>query len=80
MGNTCISQGSRRHASLVSTQIYAYVDTEMKKLAIEKSSQAMEENIGSKPAWQTDEEMIRKLFIFRFSYHYIMTHPFKNST
>lgn len=50
------------HASLDSTQIYAYADTEMKRLAIEKSSQAMEENISTKPAWQTDEEMIRKLY------------------
>lgn len=50
------------HASLASTQIYAYADTQMKRLAIEKSSQAMEENISTKPAWQTDEEMIRKLY------------------
>ena len=50
------------HASLASTQIYAYADTEMKRLAIEKSSQTMEENISTKPAWQTDEEMIRKLY------------------
>lgn len=50
------------HASLASTQVYAYADTEMKRLAIEKSSQTMEENISTKPAWQTDEEMIRKLY------------------
>lgn len=31
------------HASLASTQIYAYADTGMKRQAIEKSSQAMEE-------------------------------------
>ena len=50
------------HASLASTQIHAYADTEMKRQAIEKSSQAIEENISTKPAWQTDEEMIRKLY------------------
>ena len=41
------------HASLASTQIYAYADTEMKRQTIEKSSQAIEENISIKPAWQT---------------------------
>ena len=53
------------HSSLASTQIYVYADTEMKRLAIEKSSQAMKENISTKPAWQIDEEMIRKPYGFR---------------
>lgn len=50
------------HASLASTQVYAYADTEMKRQAIEKASQPMAENMDTKPAWQTDEQMIRKLY------------------
>lgn len=51
------------HASLASTQIYAYADTEMKRQAIEKTRQVMAEEAPlTQPAWQTDDEMIKKLY------------------
>ena len=50
------------HASVVSTQIYAYADVEMKRIALEKC-QRKEENVCDElPKWQMDEEMIKKLY------------------
>lgn len=49
------------HASLQSTKIYAYADTEMKRKAIQKARG--EESIpDNTPDWQTDDELIRKLY------------------
>ena len=48
------------HASTVSTQIYAYADTEMKRRAIEKCHVDTEKT--ELPDWQTDEELIKKLY------------------
>lgn len=48
------------HASIVSTQIYAYADTEMKRRAIEKIHGKPENT--ELPEWQNDEELIRKLY------------------
>lgn len=48
------------HASIISTQIYAYADTEMKRRAIENCQGKPEET--ALPEWQNDEELIRKLY------------------
>ena len=48
------------HASTVSTQIYAYADTEMKRQAIEKIQGDTKK--VELPDWQTDEELIKKLY------------------
>lgn len=48
------------HASIISTQVYAYADTEMKRKAIEKYQGKQEEE--SLPEWRNDEELIRKLY------------------
>ena len=48
------------HASILSTQIYAYADTEMKRRAIEKCQGKSEATIL--PEWQNDEDLIRKLY------------------
>lgn len=51
------------HSSLQSTLIYAYADTEMKRKAIEKShSNNVDSTSVTSPAWQTDEDMIRRLY------------------
>ena len=51
------------HATLQSTLIYAYADTEMKRKAIEKShGKDTCSNSSIVPDWQTDEDMIRKLY------------------
>lgn len=48
------------HASVVSTQIYAYADTEMKRAAIEKCQlQGADDEV---PAWKNDEILIKKLY------------------
>ncbi len=49
------------HADISTTQIYAYADPEMKRTAIQKARG--EEQIDMPEAlWQTDEEMIKKLY------------------
>ncbi len=49
------------HADISTTQIYAYADPEMKRTAIKKARG--EEQIDMPEAlWQTDEEMIKKLY------------------
>jgi len=49
------------HASIQSTQVYAYADTEMKRKAIEKARGAS--NIPNEiPFWQTDDDIIKKLY------------------
>lgn len=51
------------HATLQSTLIYAYADTEMKRKAIEKShGNDSCSNSSIVPDWQTDEDMIRRLY------------------
>lgn len=49
------------HASLQSTKIYAYADTEMKRKAIQKAhgEETLPENI---PYWQEDDDIIRMLY------------------
>ena len=49
------------HTDISTTQIYAYADTEMKRVAIKKAKG--EELIDVPEAvWQTDEEMIKRLY------------------
>ena len=48
------------HASIASTQIYAYADTEMKRRAIERCQGKSEE--ADLPEWQNNENLIRKLY------------------
>lgn len=48
------------HASIISTQIYAYADTEMKRRAIEKCQNKPEET--NLPEWQNNEGLIKKLY------------------
>jgi len=50
------------HANISTTQVYAYADTEMKRAAIKK---AKGEELIDEPVdalWQTDEEMIKRLY------------------
>lgn len=49
------------HASVVSTQIYAYADTEMKRAAIEKCH-GKQEDATIIPEWKNNEEIIKKLY------------------
>lgn len=48
------------HASVVSTQIYAYADTEMKRRAIEKCQGGAA--ISAPPEWQNNVGVIKKLY------------------
>lgn len=48
------------HASTISTQVYAYADTEMKRKAIEKCQP--ETDKIDLPEWQNDEGLIKKLY------------------
>jgi site-specific recombinase XerD len=48
------------HASVISTQIYAYADTEMKRAALEKCQ--LHESNDTVPAWKNDEALIKKLY------------------
>ena len=48
------------HASIISTQIYAYADTEMKRKAIEKCQNKPEDT--NLPEWRNDEGLIKKLY------------------
>lgn len=50
------------HSSVVSTQIYAYADTEMKRAALQKCHNNAENIPNEVPQWQADEEMIKKLY------------------
>jgi integrase/recombinase XerD len=49
------------HASIESTRIYAYADTEMKRIAIEKADPLRNQTLPSQPIWAGDEDMILKL-------------------
>ena len=48
------------HSSSISTQIYAYADTEMKRAALEKCQ--LQESGENVPLWMTDEALIKKLY------------------
>ena len=48
------------HASTISTQVYAYADTEMKRKAIEKC--LLQNDEADLPEWQNNEELIKKLY------------------
>lgn len=49
------------HASVISTRIYAYADTEMKRAAIEKC-QGRNAAVTDLPEWKNDDELIKKLY------------------
>jgi integrase/recombinase XerD len=49
------------HASIESTRIYAYADTEMKRIAIEKADPLHNQTPQPQPIWAGDEDMILKL-------------------
>jgi integrase/recombinase XerD len=49
------------HASIESTRIYAYADTEMKRIAIEKADPFHNQTPSPQPTWAGDEDMILKL-------------------
>jgi len=49
------------HASIESTRIYAYADTEMKRIAIEKADPLHNQTPPPQPTWAGDEDMILKL-------------------
>lgn len=49
------------HASVESTGIYAYADTEMKRIAIEKADPLGNQTPQPQPIWAGDEDMILKL-------------------
>lgn len=48
------------HASVISTQIYTYADTEIKRRAIEKCQG--DASISAPPEWQNNVGMIKKLY------------------
>jgi len=49
------------HASIESTRIYAYADTEMKRIAIEKADPLHNQTPPPQPIWAGDEDLILKL-------------------
>jgi integrase/recombinase XerD len=49
------------HASIESTRIYAYADTEMKRAAIEKADPLHNQTPPPEPIWAGDDDMILKL-------------------
>jgi integrase/recombinase XerD len=51
------------HAKITTTNIYAYADTEMKRIALERAilPTAPTKFDVSKPNWTNDEDMILKL-------------------
>lgn len=49
------------HVSVETTKIYAYADTEMKRLAMEKADQNRKVTPSPNPIWKNNEEMILKL-------------------
>ena len=49
------------HASVETTKIYAYADTEMKRAALEKIDTVSSGSPAPTPIWENDEEMILKL-------------------
>jgi integrase/recombinase XerD len=51
------------HADISTTQIYAYADVEMKRIAIRKANKTTADDESDvKPVWVNDEDMIRKLY------------------
>ena len=50
------------HADISTTQVYAYADTEMKRAAIKKAKGEELINVPEMALWQTDEEMIKRLY------------------
>ncbi len=52
------------HADIQSTNIYAYADTEMKRLAIEKANNntTVPQVDNCTPVWQSDDELIKRLY------------------
>lgn len=52
------------HATIATTQVYAYADTEMKRAAIQKACPIVELNTAyiEQPIWKDDDEMIRRLY------------------
>lgn len=50
------------HANISTTQIYAYADTEMKRLAIQKACPQNSESSVDIPIWDNDDDMIRRLY------------------
>jgi site-specific recombinase XerD len=49
------------HASVETTKIYAYADTEMKRTAMEKADRNRNTSPPPTPIWQDDDDMILKL-------------------
>lgn len=49
------------HASIESTKIYAYADTEMKRAAIDKVAIGFDVTDSIMPIWENDDDMILKL-------------------
>jgi site-specific recombinase XerD len=49
------------HASVETTKVYAYADTEMKRAAMEKADRNRNLSPAATPIWQGNEEMILKL-------------------
>jgi hypothetical protein len=49
------------HVNPVTTKVYAYADTEMKRKALEKADKKRGITYDAPSIWQNDEEMILKL-------------------
>lgn len=49
------------HANVETTKIYAYADTEMKRVAIQKGEKARGAIPDAEPIWKNDDQMLRKL-------------------
>lgn len=50
------------HASVETTRVYAWADTEMKRKAIQKISGEPDNDVQIKPVWENDEQMIKRLY------------------
>jgi integrase/recombinase XerD len=51
------------HSGMNSVQVYAYADTEMKRLAIQKATNTNSSQVSTENSiWKDDTEIIRKLY------------------
>jgi integrase/recombinase XerD len=51
------------HSGMDSVQTYAYADTEMKRIAIQKATKSSDDSISDdKPIWGNDNKLIQKLY------------------
>lgn len=50
------------HVGMNTVQVYAYADTEMKRLAMQKATTNVDIGLGEEPFWKDDADIVRKLY------------------